>query len=81
MGVSTDANLCFGVVLAELQDTPWDDIDMGAEEWFEDKVDKENPPVSLVNYCSDSCPAYILAVPSSVITALEVTLLIWILKV
>lgn len=69
MGTSTDANLCFGVVIEEMQDTPWDDVDMSAEEWFEDNVDEENPPVALVNYCSDSHPVYILAVPRTVITA------------
>jgi hypothetical protein len=105
MGVSTNGQICFGVVCEEDTEFPWDDGEWGGdiEEWWRTAVcgyipeeeiydesggyiggkepsrekiasyhdaqrafDALHPvPVELVNYCSDDCPMYILAVPSS----------------
>lgn len=96
MGVSTDGQLCCGIVFEEDFEFPWGGMEL--DEWWRevndcpiespydgygdykpgvtdsgdywDRIyswDKENPfPFELVNYCSGDCPAWILAIPSSV---------------
>lgn len=106
MGVSTDGQICFGVVCEEGTEFPWDEKpwDGDIDEWWRMEVckyhpeveiydesghyidgkepsqsviedyfsaqrafDKEHPlPVELVNYCSEDCPMYILAVSPTV---------------
>ena len=108
MSVSTDGQICFGIVFEEGYEFPWDtyreDGDSDPEDWWRsvngfkpsfevfdkkgeylDSVqspareksaddyfnegrcwDKANPiPFELVNYCSDGCSMYILAMPGS----------------
>lgn len=108
MGVSTNAEINYGIVFDEGFEFPWDDdkYDCDIWEWWRDvngykplfkpysddggyapgfskddprideyyehmnKWDEENPiGVKLVNYCSDDCPIYMLAIEKAGILA------------
>ena len=68
MGVSTDGQISFGILLDEGVETPWDDekYAFDIEKWWVDKFPQEKLPVTLVNCCSSDYPIWIVSVPSSV---------------
>lgn len=39
MGVSTDGRICFGLLFDEGYEFPWDESEMGIEEWWRDQYD------------------------------------------
>ena len=82
MGTSNDGLMCYGVAFPEGFSFPWDEqYDDDGEiardgmefgEWWLDEAcnNEEKPcPVELVNYCSDGCEMFIVAIPDSVYTA------------
>lgn len=85
MGISSDGEICYGIVFEDGYEFPWDvDHDGDPEEWWISKVLqliykdydemhailKDNPlPFELVNYCSCEYPMYILAVPGTLKSA------------
>lgn len=101
MSVSTDGQICYGIVFEEGFEFPWNTAGQELDDWWRDQTgykpdrplynargerlpgvsgadldtyfekqyawDKANPcSVQEVNYCSDDCPMYILAIPSTV---------------
>jgi len=79
MGVSTNGNICFGIIFDEDFEFPWGDecfddwyvtkhLGMQFAEYRDQlKFIRENPiPFELENYCSDGCEMFILAVPGTV---------------
>jgi len=66
MGMSTDGNICFGISFPEDHPFPWGNYEEGA--WWEEHG--TGPfPVALVNVCNSEYPIWIVAVPSSTISA------------
>lgn len=79
MSVSTDGQLCYGILCGEDIEFPWDDqqYDGDIDLWWAticgflydqeylDFLTNHPLPVELVNYCSAGYPMYILAVPLS----------------
>jgi hypothetical protein len=71
MGVSTDADIAFGIDLNEdMYNMPWYDEEKYEEEmdiedlfygWCEKEFGKDNAPFELIIHCSYECPMYILA--------------------
>jgi len=59
MGVSTDGQICLGVI-----------VDSGVIDTLklEESIDND-PTIELVNYCSDGDPLYILAIKKTIIIA------------
>lgn len=82
MGVSTDGEICYGIIFEDEYEFPWDiDHEGDPEMWWiseilkltyngyheKKAILKDNPlPFELVNYCSGEYPMYILAVPGTV---------------
>ncbi len=107
MGVSTNAEISFGVIFNEGHEFPWsDEKHDGIDEWWLNVSEYKNPfeifndeggyidgvrppkekiaeyfsvrnewlkknpiPFELVNYCSNGCEMFIVAIPGSVTTA------------
>ena len=72
MSVRTDAEICYGILLEEGIELPWDEEYEGDVWAWWDRV-KDNPehkiPFELINCCSLGFPIYILAIPGTVIEA------------
>lgn len=65
MTTSTDGILCYGFIINEGVDLPWnaEEYDRDFDSWYYTEVKDKNPaPFELVNYCSCKYPMFVLAV-------------------
>lgn len=76
MGVSTNANICYGVHIGEDKELlPWvikGEIESSQYEyweWWEEHGDGKDMPFEMENCCSGDCPEWIIAMPGTIKTA------------
>lgn len=75
MGVSTNAQICYGILFDEDFEFPWNGGEYGGGfddliEWWE-KTNTTPVPVTLVNCQHSDIPRYILAIPKTSLRALR----------
>ena len=71
MGISTDGQICFGVLFEEGYEFPWDCEEYAYDIyiWWDKIAESGSLPAIPVNYCSCDYPMYILAIPKTLFIA------------